>query len=89
MAYPVAIEPGDANTAFGVIVPDLPGCFSAGDTQEEALENSTEAIELHLQGLAEDAAPIPTPSDIATYADEPQFCGLVWAISPWRGHPTG
>ena len=33
MRYPVAIETGDAKHAFGVVVPDLPGCFSAGDTQ--------------------------------------------------------
>ena len=32
MRYPVAIEPGTETEAFGVVVPDLPGCFSAGDT---------------------------------------------------------
>jgi predicted RNase H-like HicB family nuclease len=37
MRYPVAIEPGDETTAYGVVVPDLPGCFSAGDTLDEAL----------------------------------------------------
>lgn len=31
MRYSVAIEPGDDRHAFGVVVPDLPGCFSAGD----------------------------------------------------------
>ncbi len=29
MRYPIAIEPGDATHAYGVVVPDLPGCFSA------------------------------------------------------------
>ena len=37
MKYPIAIEPGDKDTAFGVVVPDLPGCFSAGDDLEEAM----------------------------------------------------
>ena len=32
MRYPIAIELGDEAQAFGVVVPDLPGCFSAGDT---------------------------------------------------------
>lgn len=32
MRYPIVIEAGDDATAFGVVVPDLPGCFSAGDT---------------------------------------------------------
>ena len=30
MRYPVAIEPGNADQAFGGVMPDLPGCFSAG-----------------------------------------------------------
>ena len=34
MRYTIAIEPGDENHTFGVIVPDLPGCYSAGDTLE-------------------------------------------------------
>jgi len=37
MNYPIAIEPGDKRHAFGVTVPDLPGCFSAGDTLDEAM----------------------------------------------------
>jgi hypothetical protein len=36
MRYPVAIEQGTDDTAFGVVVPDLPGCFSAGDTLDGA-----------------------------------------------------
>jgi predicted RNase H-like HicB family nuclease len=56
LKYPIAIEPGDEQTAFGVVVPDLPGCFSAGDTLEEAIENSKEAIaawiEITLDGVS-------------------------------------
>ena len=37
MRYPITIEPGNDTTAWGVIVPDLPGCFSAGDTLEESV----------------------------------------------------
>ena len=44
MRYPVAIEPGTETEAFGVVVPDLPGCFSAGDTMEEAMAKAEEAI---------------------------------------------
>ena len=53
MRYPIAIETGDSKHAFGVVVPDLPGCFSAGDTLDEALTNAREAILLHLEGLLE------------------------------------
>jgi predicted RNase H-like HicB family nuclease len=34
-----------------VPVPDLPGCFSAGDTLDDMLTNSRQAILLHLEGL--------------------------------------
>ncbi|WP_217160979.1 type II toxin-antitoxin system HicB family antitoxin [Thiocystis violascens] len=42
----MAIEPGTSTTAFGVVVPDLPGCFSAGDTLDEAVDQAREAIDL-------------------------------------------
>ena len=44
------------DSCFGVTVTDLPGCFSAGDTIEEALRNTEEAIQSHLEVLAEDDA---------------------------------
>lgn len=34
---------------YSVSVPSLPGCFSQGDTFEEALKNIHEAIELYLE----------------------------------------
>jgi predicted RNase H-like HicB family nuclease len=54
--YPVIVHK-DKTSAFGVIVPDLPGCFSAGETLEDALRNVQEAVEVHLCG--EDIAPEP------------------------------
>jgi predicted RNase H-like HicB family nuclease len=52
MKFSIAIEAGTRKSAFGVAVPDLPGCFSAGDTVEEAFDNAREAIEAHLEILA-------------------------------------
>jgi predicted RNase H-like HicB family nuclease len=43
MRYPILIEEGTETAAFGVVVPDLPGCFSAGDTLDEAIEAAKEA----------------------------------------------
>lgn len=34
---------------YTVLVPDLPGCISEGDTKEEALKNIAEAIDLYLE----------------------------------------
>ena len=59
MKFTIAIEPGTRKTAFGVVVPDLPGCFSAGDTVEEAFDNVREAIEAHCELLAEDGKAMP------------------------------
>ena len=45
-----------------VFFPDLPGCLPWGDSFEEAFADAIEALELHLEGLAEDGDPIPPPS---------------------------
>ncbi len=46
----VALIDGEAG-AYGVIVPDLPGCTSGGAATDEALRNAVEAVRL----WAEDA----------------------------------
>ncbi len=80
MRYPVAIEPGDARHAYGVVVPDLPGCFSAGDTFDEALTNAQEAILLHLEGLLDDGKAIPKPSAIEKLRRKREFKNWTWAV---------
>ena len=80
MRYPIAIETGDAKHAYGVVVPDLPGCFSAGDTLDEALTNAREAILLHLEGLLDDGQPFPKPSTIEQLRSKRRYRGWTWAI---------
>lgn len=80
MLFPIAIERGDDAHAFGVVVPDLTGCFSAGDTLDEALANVREAIDLHLSGLADDAQEIPAGSDVSAYVENPDYAGFIWAV---------
>lgn len=63
MKYPIYIEK-DEDSDYGVTVPDLPGCFSAGISIEEAIQNAEEAILTHLEGLMLDSDPIPSPSTI-------------------------
>ena len=59
MQYLVILEKGPAS--WGAHVPDLPGCVAAAETREEALAMIQEAIEFHLEGLAEDGQQIPEP----------------------------
>jgi len=80
MRYPVAIETGDAKHAFGVAVPDLPGCFSAGHTLDDALTNSREAILLHLEALLDDGQPFPAPSPISQLQKKRSYRGWTWAV---------
>ena len=80
MKYPIAIEPGDADHAFGVVVPDLPGCFSAGDTLDEAIDNAREAIELWLETVIDDGGAVPEARPIAAHQAKPEFAGWVWAV---------
>jgi len=82
MKYPIAIEVGNAGHAFGVVVPDLPGCFSAGDTMEEAIDNATEAIELWLEAVIEHWGSVPEPKPIAVHQHDPELTGWVWAVVP-------
>jgi predicted RNase H-like HicB family nuclease len=55
--FPIIIHK-DTDSSFGVIVPDLSGCFSAGNSLEDALRNLQEAVEVHLHG--ETARPAPS-----------------------------
>jgi predicted RNase H-like HicB family nuclease len=80
MLYPIAIEPGDEHHAFGVIVPDIPGCFSAGDTLDEALHNVHEAIDGHLSLLSDDQSSIPMASSIQAHVNNPDYAGFIWAV---------
>ncbi|PZN70567.1 MAG: hypothetical protein DM484_28275 [Candidatus Methylumidiphilus alinenensis] len=80
MRYPIAVEKGDETHAYGVIVPDLPGCFSAGNTLDEAIVNAKEAIELWMEMVIEDGHPIPEASPIATHQANTEFSGWIWAV---------
>lgn len=78
MRYPVVIHK-EAESDYGVTVPDLPGCFSAGTTVDEALEQAIEAIECHLEGMLLDGEAIPTPQDIEFHRNHPDYAEGIWA----------
>lgn len=83
MRYPIAIEPGTAQTAFGVVVPDLPGCFSAGDTLEDAIANAEAAVLMALEDLAERGEAFPQPSDLlALRARNKDLANWLWMLLP-------
>lgn len=79
MHYPVIIHK-DHDSDFGVIVPDIPGCYSSGCNYEEALSNTVEAIECHLEGLLLDNEPLPLGSLIDNWIHHEDYQGGVWAL---------
>ena len=80
MKFIIAIEPGTETTAWGVSVPDLPGCFSAGDTMDEAMENARQAIDQYVEIMIEDGAAIPSARTLALLQADPAYSGWVWAV---------
>ncbi|MBQ8537843.1 MAG: type II toxin-antitoxin system HicB family antitoxin [Clostridia bacterium] len=49
---------------ISVTWPDLPGCVTCGDTEQEALLSAKEAMGGHLWCMEEDDDPIPEPSSL-------------------------
>ena len=79
MNYPVFLEK-DSTSDYGVTVPDLLGCFSAGATVEEALENAQEAILTHVEGIMMDNEVVPNPSAIEKLKAEIDTPDILWGI---------
>ena len=80
MRYPIAIEPGTDTTAVGVIVPDLPGCFSAGGTLEDALAGAEEAAAAWIDATLDRGRAIPQPSSLDDLRSNPDFAGWIFGV---------
>lgn len=57
--YTIVITPDSEDGRFVVTVPALPGCFTYGDTVEEAIEQARDAVAVHVAGLLKDGDPVP------------------------------
>ncbi|MFM9976937.1 MAG: type II toxin-antitoxin system HicB family antitoxin [Sphingomonadaceae bacterium] len=80
LRYPIAIEPGTESTAFGVVVPDLPGCFSAGDTLDEAMAGAEEAAAAWIDATLDSGAAIPLPSSLEAIQIDPDYAGWAFGV---------
>jgi predicted RNase H-like HicB family nuclease len=63
LTLPIVIE-GDSDGYF-VSCPGLQGCYSQGDTFEEAVENIKDAIRLHIEDRLADGEEIPEPTTVS------------------------
>jgi len=80
MQYPIAIEIGSDTTAYGVVVPDLPGCFSAGDTLDEAMTNAEKAAVAWIEAALDAGESIPTPSSLEAIRATPEYASWSFGV---------
>lgn len=71
MFYPLVLQ--KVSDGYVVLVPDIAGCYSAGDTFAEALNNAKEAIALHIESLLEDGEEIPQATPLEAHQANPEF----------------
>jgi predicted RNase H-like HicB family nuclease len=60
--YTVVLTPEPEAGGYSVAVPALPGCYTQGDTLEEALDNARDAIRLYLEDVEANGEPVPVES---------------------------
>lgn len=60
--YTVVLTPEPEVGGYSVAVPALPGCYTQGDTLEEALDNARDAIRLYLEDVEANGEPVPVES---------------------------
>lgn len=78
MKFALAIHK-EPESDYGVTVLDLPGCFSAGETVDEAMDQAKEAIECHLEAMIQDEEAIPQPRPLEHHKNNPDNEGAVFA----------
>lgn len=89
MYYPATLVPHPKHPGrYDVTFVDLPGCVTAGDTLEQALQMANEALALHLGSMLEDGDSIPAPSTVeeaqrrdeaeALAENDPLPAGVLW-----------
>lgn len=66
--YELVIYWSEADGAFVVEVPELPGCMADGVSYQEAVANAEQIIKEWIDTAKEEGRPIPEPKGRLTYA---------------------
>jgi predicted RNase H-like HicB family nuclease len=69
----IALVHKDKGTSYGVNFPDVPGCISAGDTFEGAIDNAAQALAGHLAIMEADGDPIPNARSLEELKQDAEF----------------
>ena len=70
MNYSVIVHEAEEG-GYWVEAPALPGCYSQGETLDDALDNVKESIALYLEALMDDDRRIPMDSDVVFHVTVP------------------
>lgn len=80
MEIPVAIHK-DEKSVYGVVVPGVPGCFSWGNTIEDALINVRQAICSHVEAMVDEDIPVEIGQcNVEDLAGSDVHAGATWAL---------
>ncbi|MCH5352981.1 MAG: type II toxin-antitoxin system HicB family antitoxin [Acutalibacter sp.] len=75
--FPAIFTP-EENGAYSVRFPDVPGCYTSGESLPEAIEMAEDALCLLLYDMEESGEALPIPSDISTVSkDSQEFVTLI------------
>ena len=90
MKYPMAIEWGDHKHATGIVIPDIPGAITAGDTFEEAYKAAVEVAHIMLEEMTGNGETVPTPSTVDHLKDHSDYKDWGWGmieidVTPYLG----
>lgn len=74
----VAVIEKEQDSAFGVWFPDVEGCFSAGESMDEAVANAAAALRQHVEAAESAGRPVPPARSIdAVLEDEDVTASVV------------
>lgn len=80
MLLPIVVHKDD-ESVYGVTVPDIAGCYSWGETIDEAIINAKEAIVAHLETQLElGESPEVVASSIDELKENKDYSGATWAL---------
>ncbi|KGT89915.1 type II toxin-antitoxin system HicB family antitoxin [Enterobacter cancerogenus] len=79
MRFPVYLHKTEDNSWSG-FVPDVEGCFFAGKSVDDALRDALNAIDSHVESLADAGKAILKAADIETHIQDEACQGGYWAF---------
>ncbi|EJF29218.1 type II toxin-antitoxin system HicB family antitoxin [Enterobacter sp. Ap-916] len=79
MKYPVYLHQAESGSWSG-FVPDIEGCYFAGDTIDEAIDDAHGAINAHLEYQSEKGRAVPVALTINDHKNDESCQGGVWGF---------